>query len=242
MPKEIRQFVNGEIYHIVLRRVGNEILFKDTDDYYRGIFYIYECNTTKPIKIRERRRARAKFKETLKKIIQANTGQTCVRLKELPLWEDERDRLVEVLAFCLMPNHIHLLVRQIKEGGVSKFIQKIASGYAAYFKKKYGIKLKGHFFQDRFSAIHVKTDEQLKVVFVYIHTNPTLLVEPGWKEKGVKEPDKVVKFLEEYKWSSYSDYLGKKNFPSVSEREFILKMMGGVVKNGWRGGLNTRLK
>jgi putative transposase len=236
MPKEIRQFVNGEIYHIVLRRVGNEILFKDTDDYYRGIFYIYECNTTKPIKIRERRRARAKFKETLKKIIQANTGQTCVRLKELPLWEDERDRLVEVLAFCLMPNHIHLLVRQIKEGGVSKFIQKIASGYAAYFKKKYGIKLKGHFFQDRFSAIHVKTDEQLKVVFVYIHTNPTLLVEPGWKEKGVKEPDKVVKFLEEYKWSSYSDYLGKKNFPSVSEREFILKMMGGGCKEwveGW---------
>jgi putative transposase len=127
-----------------------------------------------------------------------------------------------------MPNHIHLLVRQLKEGGISKFIQKIASGYAAYFKKKYGIKLKGHFFQDRFEAVHIKTDEQLKVVFVYIHTNPISLIEPKWKEEGIKEPGRVIKFLENYKWSSYSDYIGKKTFPSVTEREVILKVMGGV--------------
>jgi putative transposase len=230
MPKEPRQFINGEIYHIVLRRVGNELLFGDIDDYYRGIFYIYECNTTQPITIRERRRQREQFKKIIRQI-EADIGQTPVKtaeLKEKVVWKDERDPLVEVLAFCLMPNHIHLLVRQLKEGGISKFIQKIASGYAAYFKKKYGIKMKGHFFQDRFSAIHIKNEDQLRVVFVYIHTNPTLLAEPEWKEKGVKEPDKVIKFLEEYKWSSYSDYLGKKNFPSVSEREFILKVMEGA--------------
>jgi len=232
MPQYQRQFINREIYHIVLRRAGNELLFGDIDDYYRGVFYIYECNTTKPIKIRERRKARTKFKETLKKIFEANTGQTCVSLKEKKIptmlsWKDERDQLVEVLAFCLMPNHIHLLVRQLKEKGISKFIQKIASGYAGYFKKKYNIKLKGHFFQDRFSAIHVKTDEQLRVVFVYLHTNPTLLVEPEWKEKGVKNPKKVIKFLEEYKWSSYQDYLGKKNFPSVTKRKFVLEIMKG---------------
>ena len=232
MPRKPRQFVNGEIYHIVLRRAGNELFFGDTDDYYRGVFYVYECNTTKLIKIRERRRARAKFKETLKKIIEADTGQTRDNLKEkkiekVLIWKDERDRLVEVLAFCLMPNHIHLLVRQLKEGGISKFIQKIASGYASYFKNKYGIKLKGHFFQDRFEAVHVKTDEQLKVVFVYIHTNPISLIEPKWKEYGIEKPEKVIKFVENYKWSSYSDYIGKKNFPSVTEREFILKVIGG---------------
>jgi putative transposase len=161
-------------------------------------------------------------------------------LKEKVVWKDERDPLVEVLAFCLIPNHIHLLVRQLKEGGISKFIQKIASGYAAYFKKKYGIKMKGHFFQDRFGAIHIKTEDQLRVVFVYIYTNPTLLVEPEWKEKGVKEPDKVIKFLEEYKWSSYSDYLGKKNFPSVGKREFMLKVMGGV--EGCKEGVEEWIK
>jgi putative transposase len=148
MPKEPRQFHNGEIYHIVLRRVGNELLFGDIDDYYRGIFYIYECNTTQPIIIRERRRQREQFKKIIRQI-ETDMGQTPVKtaeLKEKVVWKDERNPLVEVLAFCLMPNHIHLLVRQLKEGGISKFIQKIASSYAAYFKKKYGIKMKGHFF------------------------------------------------------------------------------------------------
>lgn len=227
MPKYPRQFVNGEIYHITLRRMGNELLFGEVDDYYRGIFYIYECNTTKPIKIRERREARAKFKEAIKKL-EADTGLTRVKIvksEEVTAWRDSRDLLVEVLAFCLMPNHIHLLVRQLKEGGISKFIQKIASGYAAYFKNKYGIKLKGHFFQDRFNTVHIKTDEQLRVVFTYIHTNPVELIEPDWREKGVKNPKKVIKFLEEYKWSSYPDYLGKKNFPSVTERKSLLKVM-----------------
>jgi len=65
------------------------------------------------------------------------------------------------------------------------------------------------------------------VVFVYIHTNPILLVEPEWKEKGVREPEMVIKFLEEYKWSSYPDYIGKKNFPSVTERKFLLEVMNG---------------
>ena len=203
--------------------MGNELLFGDIDDYYRGIFYIYECNTTQPVKIRERRKARLKFKESLKKL-EADTGQTGVNL----VWKDTRDPLVEILAFCLMPNHIHLLVRQLKENGISKFVQKVASGYAAYFKNKYKIKLRGHFFQDRFSAVHINTEDQLRTVFVYIHSNPVLLIEPEWKEKGIENLERTINFLEEYKWSSYRDYLGKQNFPSVTERNFILNVMGGA--------------
>lgn len=214
MPKGKRKFINGEIYHLVLRRIGNELLFGDIDDYYRGIFYIYECNDAKSVKMKDRREARAKFKEKEK-------------LGQILEWEDKREKIVEILAFCFMPNHIHLLVRQLKEGGISKFVQKIASGYATYFKKKYGIKLRGHFFQDRFSAIHIETEDQLRTVFVYIHTNPIALIEPEWKEKGIKDVGEAMRFLKEYKWSSYRDYLGEKNFPSVTEREFVLKMMGG---------------
>jgi len=163
MPKGKRNFINGKLYHIVLRRMGNELLFGNIDDYYRGIFCIYEFNTTKAITIRERRAARARFKKAIKEI-KANRGQTSVNMdvmqvKKPAIWEDNRDLLVEVLAFCLMPNHIHLLVRQLKNGGISKFIQKLASGYASYFKNKYGIKLKGHFFQDRFNSVYIKDDK-----------------------------------------------------------------------------------
>lgn len=233
MARLLRNFINGEIYHVILRRIGNELLFGDVDDYYRGIFYIYECNTSKPILIRERRTARAKFKKLLKKI-EADRGLTPAEIA----WRDERDLLVEVLAFCLMPNHIHLLLRQLKDKGISKYIQKIASGYPAYFKQKYKITLRGHFFQDRFQAVYIKDEEHLKVALTYIHTNPTLLVEPEWKWRGVKNPEKVIEFLENYKWSSYQDYLGKRNFPSVTQREFVLKVMGGPEGcrewvNGW---------
>jgi putative transposase len=203
--------------------MGNEPLFVDIDDYYRGIFSIYEFNTTKQITIRERRLARTRFKKAIR---EANRGQTPVKNSIIK----ERDLFVEVLAFCLMPNHIHLLVRQLKEGGISRFVQKFG-GYASYFKKKYGTKLKGHFFQDRFEAVHIKTNDQLKVVFVYVHTNQIALIEPKWKKVGIAKPEKVIKkvikFVEDYKWSSYPDYIGKKNFSSLTERKFMLKVMGG---------------
>ena len=63
MPYRKQQFVNDEIYHIVLRGIDDNLLFKDIDDYYRGIFSIYEFNTITPIQIRERRRERIKIKE-----------------------------------------------------------------------------------------------------------------------------------------------------------------------------------
>ncbi|MDI6891239.1 MAG: transposase, partial [Thermodesulfovibrionales bacterium] len=146
MPRKPRQFVNNEIYHIVLRRIRDELLFVDTDDYYRGIFSIYEFNTTQPVEIFRRRRqiqaAKKRFREQIQEI-QASGGQTPTQ----PPRTDNRDLLVEILAFCLMPNHIHLLVKQLKEGGISKFMQKLGAGYAAYFKIKYDIRLKGHFRQ-----------------------------------------------------------------------------------------------
>lgn len=214
MPYRREQFINGEFYHVVTRRLEDRLLFKDIDDYYRGIFSIYEFNTTNPVEILERRKVRAAIKKA-----QAQGD---------PLSSvDIRDKLVEVVVLCLMPNHIHLLVRQLKEGGITKFMNKFGAGYSAYFKRKHGEKRKGYFFQGRFVSVHIKTDEQLKTVFVYIHANPLSLIEPNWKEKGIKNPEKAIEFLKNYKWSSYLDYIGKRNFPSATEREFILKIMGG---------------
>lgn len=201
-------------------------MFKDEDDYYRGIFSIYEFNNAKPIKIRERRQARAK-----KKKLKTNTGPSYVEI-------DEREKLVEILAFCFMPNHIHLLVKQLKDGGITKFMRKVGTGYGSYFNRKYD--RKGYVFQNRFASVHIKDDIQLRIVFVYIHTNPAALVEANWKEKGIHDPREVISYLGKYKWSSYSDYLSKKNFSSVTERKFLLDLLRG--ENGCKEAVSSWIK
>ncbi len=219
MPYRKEQFETGRIYHIILRGIDDNKLYKNIDDYYRGIFSIYEFNTINPVEIIRRRRDRIRLKIRLKKIGKVVGNPTSDQLS------DPRDKLVEILSFCLMPNHIHLLVRQIKDGGIIKFMKKFGGGYAKYFNLKYG--RKGYVFQNRFLAVPIKTDEQLKVVFAYIHANPVSLIEPKWKEKGIHNLNKVIKFIKEYKWSSFSDYLGKPNFSSVTDREFISETIGG---------------
>lgn len=216
MPYRKVQFANNEIYHVVLRAIDDNLLFKDVDDYYRGIFSIYEFNNSNPVSIKERRKARARIKR-IQVARDPDSGAELIN--------DERKGLVEVLIFCLMPNHIHLLLRQLKDNGITKFMSKVGIGLGGYFNRKYD--REGHVFQDRFVAVHIKNDEQLKTVFAYIHANPISLIEPKWKEIGIKQPERVIGFLESYKWSSYPDYVGKKNFPSVTERRFILEVMGG---------------
>lgn len=213
MPYRREEFFNNEIYHIVLRGIDDRLIFKNIDNYYRGIFSIYEFNNSKPVSIKERRRMRLQFKKL-------SRGKTSGKLEP-----DNRDKLVEVLAFCFMPNHFHLLLKQIKNAGITNFMRKVGTGYAGYFNRKYN--RRGHLFQNKFLSIHVKNEEQLKTLFVYIHTNPISLLEPKWKEIGIRDSEKVIEFLENYKWSSYQDYIGKKNFPSITDRELLLNIMGG---------------
>lgn len=228
MPREPRDFANGEIYHIIQRGIEDRKIFLDENDYYRGIFSLYEFNNANPITIRERRAERKKVK--------SYRGPSPVDLKAMEEEEKlRRDLFVEILAFCLMPNHIHLILKQLKDNGISEFMKKMG-GYVSYFNLKY--ERKGHLFQDKFKAVYVKDDEQLKTAFVYVHTNHVSLIEPGWKEKGIKDLARVINFIEKYKWSSYADYIGGKNFPSLTSREFLLEVMEGAegckkFVNGW---------
>ena len=80
-------------------------------------------------------------------------------------------------------------------------MRKVGTGYAKYFNGKYT--RKGYVFQNRFRSIGIENDDQLRIIFNYIHANPVSLIEPGWKEKGVSKPENAAKFLKEYKWSSY---------------------------------------
>lgn len=221
MPIRNQKLVNDEIYHVIAKKIEGNNLFEDTDDYFRGIFSIYEFNTKDHVIMKKRREARKKVHQD--RVFLSKLGQDPVLASQTP-----QDSLVEILAFCLMPTHIHLLLKQIANEGISKFMNKFGAGYPAYFKKKHNKKGRGHFFQDRFVSVHIKTDEQLKIVFVYIHINPVSIIEPKWKEVGIKDPDKAIDFIENYKWSSYGDYLGKENFfPSVTKRKFLLEIMNG---------------
>ena len=227
MPYRKEQFVTGEFYHAVIRGIDGNKIFKDIDDHYRGIFSMYEFNNAKPVLIKDRRKIRAHFKKIIKK-----------EKDNPPAFIDSRDKLVEVVVFCIMPNHLHLLLRQLKEGGIIKFMRKLGAGYGRYFNIKY--KRKGYVFQNRFVAVRIKDDNQLKIVFAYIHSNALSLIMPKWKEKGIKNLKKAVQFLECYKWSSYQDYIGKQNFPSVTERAFILEVVGG--RGGCQKFMNDWLK
>jgi len=214
MPRQKTQLVNNEIYHICLRAVGDDVIFKDDNDYFRGIFSIYEFNNANTVKIWRRRRDR----------IQEKKNSELYPLREGTI-ANNRDCFVEVLAFCFMPNHIHLLIRQLKDSGISSFMQKVGGGYAQYFNNRY--ERKGHLF-NQFKAIHIRSDKQLKNVVTYIHCNPISLVSAGWKTKGIENTGKIMEFLEkEYRWSSLFDYLGTKNFTSITTRGFILKLMEG---------------
>jgi len=213
MPYRKEQFENDGIYHIMLRGLDDNLIFKDVNDYYRGIFSIYEFNNANPIEIRKRRQARRKEK---KKEKSGSPSSAII---------DRRDKLGEILCFCFMPNHIHLLIRQLKSDGIIKFMRKVGTGYAKYFNKKYN--RKGYVFQNRLRSVGIESDNQFRIIFNYIHSNPVSLIEPGWKEIGIKNPNKVTGFLKNYKWSSYQDYLGINNFSSVTQRNFMLDFMGG---------------
>ena len=221
MPYRKEKFTNDEIYHVILRGLDDSLIFKDINDYYRGIFSIYEFDNAKPIEIRKRRQARKKEKK------KENGSPSSAII-------DKRDRFVDILCFCFMPNHIHLLAKQLKDEGITKFMRKVGTGYAKYFNSKY--KRKGYVFQNRFRSVPIEDDNQLRIIFNYIHANPISLIEPGWKENGIKKLKEAAKFSREYKWSSYKDYIGENNFPSVTERNFLSEFLGGIE------GCNLSLK
>lgn len=112
--------------------------------------------------------------------------------------------LVDIGAYCLMPNHFHLLVRCKSEKGISNLMQRLKTAYTMYFNKRY--ERVGALFQGAFKAEHANSDEYLKYLFSYIHLNPVKLIDPLWKENGIEDIEKAQSFLNNYTYSSYLDY------------------------------------
>jgi len=119
-----------------------------------------------------------------------------------------------------MPNHFHLILKQLVEKGISKFMQKLGTGYANYFNEKQ--ERTGALFEGRFKSILIEDHGYLKHLSRYIHLNCIDLIEPNWKENGIEDWEAANEFLNNYKWSSYLDYIGKKNVPSVINTSLLL--------------------
>jgi len=115
--------------------------------------------------------------------------------------------LVDIGAFCLMPNHFHLLIHEKENNGITTFIKKVGTAYSMYFNLKY--KRKGKLFEGVFCATHADNDRYLKHLFTYIHLNPLKLSDPNWKENGVEDMEDACTRLSEYPYSSLRTYQGK---------------------------------
>ncbi len=206
-------FSENQIYHIYNRGVEKRDIFLDDKDYLRFIYDLYEFNNEDSV-----------FNVTY----YFNSKSKELESKHLENKRRPRKLLVEILVFALMPNHFHLLLKQTREGGIVKFMQKLGTGYTNYFNKKY--ERVGGLFQGRFKAVLVKKDAHLTYLPHYIHLNPLDLKFPEWKNKKIKNYKEAIKFLEGYRWSSFLDYIGEKNFPSLTSRKFLLEFWGGEKK------------
>lgn len=159
-------FVNDNFYHLFNRGVEKRQVFSNSNDYSRflDVLYYYQFQGPKP-----------RF-------------STYKRFKQKDF--DKKPKIVEIECYCLMPNHFHLLVRQLKEKGVEEFMRKVLNSYTKYFNTRH--KRIGPLFQGAFKAVIVETDEQLLHLSRYIHLNPFT---SGLVEK-----------LEDYQYSSFLAY------------------------------------
>ena len=203
-------FVQGEYYHLYNRGNDKRKIFHDEKDYKYFIKLLYLSNS------------QSNFK-----------SYNLDRIKNLDVFSlENKDPIVSVGAYVLMPNHFHILINQKEDAGISKFMQKLCTGYVMYYNKKY--KRTGSLFEGKFKSQHLDTDNYLRYIFSYIHLNPIKLIQKDWKEKGITDFNKSVKFLNEYMYSSYIDYeqnftrkeskiINKKSFPDYFPTQQIFK-------------------
>lgn len=180
-------FVDREYYHLYSRGNNKQKIFQNKHDYEHFLKLIFLANGEKRFKI---------------------------SFLDSAIYNTKRGELiVGIGAYCLMPNHFHILITQTTENGISKFMHKVLSSYSHYYNKRYD--RTGFLFESKFKSEYIEDDIYLKYLFSYIHLNPVKLIQKDWKEEGIKNRIQIVNFLKDYKFSSFDDYLGSKRRESM---------------------------
>ena len=156
--------VEGEYYHIYNRGVDKRAIFENLTNLSRFFQSIEEFNVIKPI--------------------------GSIFLNSFNKKAKNNGKLVEIICYCLNPNHFHFILRQLVENGISEFMKRLSGGYTQYFNIQH--KRNGVLFQGRFKSSHIDSDTYLRHVSAYINLN----------NRFHGEPYKLSK-------SSWDEYLGK---------------------------------
>lgn len=173
-----RQLGTGEIYHVMNKSIAGYRIFSSKRDYLRMLYIIQYFAIADKL---------PKFSEFLeRKDVHTMGFEKC-----LQEYFGESKRHIQLIAYCLMPTHIHLVVKQLRGNGISTYASNVSNSYARYLNTKQ--KRKGPLWVGKFKSVHVETDEQLIHLTRYLHLNPTTA-------ELVKEPEKWL-------WSSYAEYI-----------------------------------
>lgn len=180
MPYRITPLVTDGYYHLYNRGIAKHNIFATPRDYSRFIqtFFYYQIQNPKP-----------KFSQRSSLLFKV----------------DPTKKIVDILCYCLMPNHFHLLVKQTQDNGISEFMRKFVHSYTKYWNIKN--KTQGPLIQSMFKAVLIESDEQLLHVSRYIHLNPLV--------SGVTDD------LKSYPWSSYNSYIGLDNNSTIHKEELL---------------------
>ncbi len=186
-------FAVDEWYHCYNRGVDKRKIFEDDRDRERFMLGLFVANSEIPVHISNMKNPR------LQKILGDNSFEC-------------GDPLVEIGAYCLMPNHFHFLIRETIERGIARFMQKLCTGYTMYFNTKH--ERTGALLAGTFKSKHAPDDTYLKYLVSYIHLNPAKLFDPKWKT-GNGNLHTIKKNLEEYRYSSLPDFLEQERLEKV---------------------------
>ncbi|TAL63568.1 MAG: hypothetical protein EPN88_12005 [Bacteroidetes bacterium] len=200
MSYRIIPLVNGQIYHLFNRSVARETIFLKSTDYLR---FLEVVDFYRFVEIGMRF---SHFKR-----LETNRRNNFIN----DLHKSDK-KSVDIYTFTIMPNHFHFLVKQLSEDGIKKFMSQVQNSYAKYLNTKY--QRTGSVFQEMFKAIRIETEEQFLHLSRYIHLNPLT----SYILKNIND-------LEKYPWSSYMDYMEKRNLSLVS-RNIINSYFSNVDK------------
>jgi len=200
-----------DLYHVLNRGVEGRDLFLDSSDYVRFVHNLYQFNDAAPALQSDRRSV-------------SDVGFTKPNIRE---------RIVDVHGWCLMKNHYHLLLSERIEGGLTLFLRKLNVGYANYFNERYA--RSGTLFQGRTKKVLIERDAHFLYILHYIHLNPLDYLKGAerWRvrnKSGVKSTKEALEYLDSYRWSSYQDYAGEKNFPSILTTSLFKGALGNYPR------------
>lgn len=206
-----------ELYHVLNRGVDGRDLFLDNTDRVRFVHDLFEFNDGIPA-------PHARASGRIGGFVNPHM----------------REKIVDMHGWCVMKNHYHLLLSERVEGGLTLFLRKLNVGYANYFNERHH--RTGTLFQGRTKKILIARDAHFLYILNYIHLNPLdyLKGAEDWRlrsKTGVRSLRTVLEYLKTYRWSSYLDYTGKKNFPSLITTSFFNNSLGEYTSN-----LNEYLK